>query len=244
MAYTIQQSINFAQTFIQYSPLAVGTGNEPALSLANEIQNTILNPPFTWPWNRNESSALTLAATTQDYTVNLTDFGFLEKVSLTDPDTNEVWEIKDVYNNLARGKADANTRKLMRPNACCVISVSYGTSVKLRFMGVPNKAYGVLLTYQKLVTPLTTLTGGTGTWALPDQLIDVFNNLFVGEAMAVVDDARANLYRQRGIGVLLGKAEGLTEMEINAFLEQYWQRDHQNQYRTMRTQQGAQGGAV
>jgi hypothetical protein len=203
-----------------------------------------MNPPMSWPWNRNENSTLTLSPTTQDYTVNITDFGFLEKFSLTDPNTNDVWEGKDIYNNLARGKADANTNKLQRPQACCVISVTYGTSVKLRFMGVPDKAYGVLLTYQKLVTPLTALTGAGGTWAIPDQMIDVYNNLFVGESMAIVDDARANIYRARGIGVLLGKAEGLTEMQVSAFLEQYWMRDHQNQYRTVRTQQGAQGGAL
>src|SRR5208283_4551807 len=129
---------------------------------------------------------------TQDYTVNLTNFSFLEKVTLTNPADGSVYECKDVYNTLARGKADPSTLKQARPQACCVISVTYGTSLKLRFMGVPDAGYNVLLTYQKLVAPISTLTGGTGTWAIPDQYIDIYNNLFAGEALAVADDQRAN----------------------------------------------------
>ena len=315
MSYSIQQSINFAQTFIQYSPLAVGTGNEPAMSLANEIQNTILNAPFTWAWNRNEYTALTLIPGTQDYVVPLTDFGFLEKVTTISPADGSVYECKDVYNVLARGVADPSTLKQGRPQACGVLLVTYGTSVKLRFMGVPDKAYGVVLTYQKLPTPLGTynisaaanastghtaytgvfstaafpagstvyingfltnavnngsfqvvsVTGTTLTvnnaagvaetnpatvvttgalWNIPDQYIDIYNNLFVGEAMAVVDDARANLYRARGVASLITKAEGLDEMQINAFLEQYWARTGQNQYRTASITQGSQAKGV
>jgi len=244
MSYTIQQSINFAQTFIQYAPLAVGTGNEPAISLANEIQNMILNAPFTWAWNRAEDNSLTLVPGTQDYTVNLTNFSFLEKVTLTNPADGSVYECKDVYNTLARGKADPSTLKQARPQACCVISVTYGTSLKLRFMGVPDAGYNVLLTYQKLVAPISTLTGGTGTWAIPDQYIDIYNNLFAGEALAVADDQRANLYRARGVAALITKAEGLDEMQINAFLEQYWARTGQNQYRTANITAGSQARGV
>ncbi len=392
MSYTIQNSINFAQTFIQYSPLSVGTGNEPALSIANEVQNTVMNAPFTWPWNRDEYTSLTLVKATPDYTVPITDFGFLEKVTLIDPDNGAVFEIKDVYNTLARTSGDTSAAKLQRSNSCCVISVAYGVSVKLRFLGVPDKAYTTALTYQNLVNPfgpysvsaagvasgaslaLTavtitgattvytgTITGGgtnnfvgmtfvitgfsngtnnttilvtandtttltctttsqvtnetgatahaaggqtayTGIFApgaflagstatitgfvthtgnngsflvvsctatrlvvvnaaglaesisayanaagwspIPDSFIDVFNNLFLGEAMANVDDTRANQYRQRGIAALISKAEGLTQMQINAFLEQYWQRVAQGQYKTLRTQQSVQAGAI
>jgi len=243
MATTIQNTIDFASAYIQYPPLSAGAGNQPALGIANEIQNMILNAPFTWGFNRKEDSTLKTVAGTQDYTVNLTDFSFLEKVSLTDAN-GAVFEILDVKNTAALGKADASINKQQRPNAVCVLMVAYGTSVTLRFMGVPNAIYTVTLTYQKLVTPLAALTGGTGTWAIPDQYLDIYNNLFVGEAMAIVDDARSAQYRQRGVAALLAKAEGLTEMEKNLFLEQYWMRDRQMLAGTLRTQQAAQSRGV
>jgi len=244
MSYTIQQSINFAQTFIGFSPEAVGTGNEPAISLANMIQNTILNAPFTWGWNRNENSSTSTVAGTQDYTIPLTDFSFLEKVTLTDP-TGAVYEVQDVYNTAALGIADASVNKRARPNSACVVMVTYGTSIKLRFMGVPDKIYLITLTYQKLPTPLSALTGANGTWLIPDQYIDIYNNLFLAESMALVDDARETLYRQRGVGALLSKAEGLTEMQKNDFLEQYWMRSGRSDLvGTIRAQQGNQARAV
>jgi hypothetical protein len=245
MSTTIQDSINYAETFIQYSPLSAGLNFNPATTIANDIQNTMMNAPFIWPWNRNEYSELVLERGTQDYTVDLNDFGFLEKVTLIDPNSHDVFEIKDIYNNIARAVATtSNTQKYQRPNSACIIMVTYGTSLKLRFIGIPDKAYSTVLTYQKLVVPLTTLTGSTGTWVVPDSFTDVFNSLFVGEAMANVDDARAQQYRQRGIATLLAKAEGLTEMQVNAFLEQYWSREHQVQYRTQRTQMSGQAGGV
>ena len=392
MAYTIQNSIDFSRTFIQYQPLSVGAGGEPALSIANEIQNTILNAPFTWPWNRSENYSPVTVIGTQDYIVALTDFGFLEKVTFADS-SGVIFEAKDVYNNKVLAMADANKNRLSRPNAACIAAVTYGTNLKLRLMPIPDKVYTVGLIYQKLVNPFgpypvtsaaaaspaslvlsqvtvtgattvytgaitggginnyvgmtfvitgfsnasnnvtilvtanttTTLTCTTATvpqinetavaaaaggqtaytgiftpgafpagsvakitgfvthtgnngsfvvvsatstrlvlinaaglaesiaafanaagWSpIPDSFIDVFNNLFLGEALAINDDPRANQYRQHGVATLLAKAEGLTEMQINAFLEQYWARVSQGQYRTLRTQQGAQaGGAV
>jgi hypothetical protein len=236
---TIQNSIDYSQTYIQYSPLNVGVANEPAITIANEVQNLVVGPPFTWGWNRKEDSTLSTVAGTQDYTVNLTDFAYLEKVSLTDPN-GAVFEIVDVYNTAALGKADSSTNKRQRPNAACVLLVTYGTSVKIRFMGCPDVIYNVSLTYQKLVTPMAALTGGTGTWTIPPQYSDVYNSLFLAEALATVDDARAVQYRQRGVTALLAKSEGLSELQKNAFLEQYWMRDRQQQSGALRTQQSVQ----
>ena len=236
MAYTLSQSVEFARTYIQYSPLTVGTGNEPAISIANEIQNTITNAPIVWGWNRNENSSLTINSSNQNYTVALTDFNFLEKVTLTD-NSGSVFEILDIYNNNALGKANSSTNKQARPNSVSVLMVDYGTDVTLRFMSVPDQTYSVLLTYQMLVTPFTSLSQN---WDIPDQYIDIYNSLFVGEAMAVVDDARSVQYRQRGVATLLAKADGLSQMQKDQFLMQYWTRDSQmlaNQLRTTQAQQ-------
>jgi hypothetical protein len=243
MAYTVQQSISYAQTYCNYLPLAVGTGNEPALSIANEIQNMVLNAPFTWGWNRNENSATSTSAGTQDYTLSLTDFSFLEKVTLTDP-TGIVHQVQDVYNTAALGLGDVTTAQQALPNAASVQLVTFGTSVKLRFLPVPDQIYIINVTYQKLVTPLSALTGSTGTWYIPVQYLDIYNNLFLGEALSVADDARANIYRQRGVTALLAKSEGLTEMQKNEFLEQYWARDRQYAAGMARTQQAGAARGV
>lgn len=245
MSYTIQQSINYAQTYTHYSPLAVGTGNEPAISIANEIQTMITNAPFTWGWNRKEDKAdLVTVAGTQDYTVGLTDFSFLEGVSLTDS-TGAVFIVNDIYNTRSLGVGDATKNKQGRPNSASIHIVTYGTSIVLRFMGVPNDVYKATLTYQKLIPQMTTLTGATGTWSIPDQYLDIYNNLFLADAMANVDDMKATQYRMRGVAALLAKAEGLNDMQRNLFLEQYWMRQGRPELAgQMKTQQYIQARAT
>ena len=145
MAYTLQQTINFASAFIQYSPLVAGTGSEPAISIASIIKNSILSAPLCWSFNRFEDSSLQTAVGVQDYTIALTNFGFLEKVSLTDS-KGGTQEIKDIYNTNALSKSAIQ----QRPSAVSVISYTPGVSVRLRFLGVPEQAYTVNLTYQGL----------------------------------------------------------------------------------------------
>ncbi len=48
----LQNSINLAQTFVEYVPLTAGLGQEPAASVASMIRNSMLNPPMTWFYNR------------------------------------------------------------------------------------------------------------------------------------------------------------------------------------------------
>lgn len=114
MAKTLQNSINFAEPLIQYSPLTVGKGQEPAVSTASVIRQTLLNPPNTWYFNRVETT-FPLVKGTQDYVVPLPDFGFIEKVSLGDDQGNK-WTVKDVYNNAALAPATEQAR----PNSIAI----------------------------------------------------------------------------------------------------------------------------
>lgn len=242
MATSVQNTIDYAQPFIQYSPLAVGTGNQPALGIANEIQYTFFNAPFVWAFNRAENTTpttrLVLIPGVQDYTVPLTDFNFLETATTVDPDTGETFNISDVYNTKNLSTGDASPNKRARPNSVSVRLLQFGTSVTLRFLGIPDKAYNVTLTYQKSIAALSTLTGPTGTWSIPDQYQDIYNYLFLAEAMAIVDDARSVSYRQRGIMSLIATSEGLSDMQKNAFLEQYWMRQGRSDLvGTLRAQQ-------
>lgn len=243
MSRTIQDSINACQPFIEYGPLASGSGYEPAITIANTIQAMVTEPPFTWGWNRKEDSTLSTVAGTQDYTGAITDFGFLEKITLVDP-TGVPFDVADVYNNAALGIGDATVARQARPNSACVLYLTYGASLRLRFLAVPDKIYVATLTYQKLVVPMTTLTGSTGTWTIPDQYLDIYNTLFLGEALAAYDDARSQVYRQRGVTALLAKSEGLTELQKNLFTEQFWARAGQQQQIALVRQQAQQSRGV
>lgn len=312
MTNTLQTTVNFAQTFIQYLPLTAGLGQEPAVSIASMIRNSMLNPPLTWFFNRNEVTFQTVVGQ-QDYTLaTMPDLAFVEKVSLTN-DAGEIFEIKDIYNNSAL----AVSAFQQRPSAMSVESSSVITNVlnyKLRFLGVPDAIYTVTVTYQKLAPQFgpffmsaagtaaagnTTYTGifdplsfpvgavanitgfkvnavnngsfvvvscsttalvvvnaagvaetissyaSNFSWApIPDQYSDVYNNLFVAEAMAINDDARAQLYRQRGVAALMAKASGLTEMQKNAFAQQWLQRGVERQATGGKAQLGNTGKGV
>lgn len=242
MALLLSDTINFSRPFIDYIPLDAGVNGNPAVTIASMIRFLMLNPPFTWPWNRAQDSSVTMTAGLQDYTVNLTDFGFLEKVTVTDPVTNETFELKDVYNVGALTATTTSSAVRQRPAACAVKAVTFGTSVQFRFIGAPDKAYAVTFIYQKLALPFANTAGA---WApIPDWFADIFNNLFLAEAFQMVDDPRATQFRQRGIATLLAKSEGLTDMQRNAFLEQVGALTRQATTSMMRNQQGNNARAV
>ena len=285
--FTLQNSINFAKTYQQYSPLTAGLGQEPAVSIGSMIKNSMLNPPMTWFFNRAEFTFTTVAGT-QDYNEQISDLSFVEKVSITD-DQGEINEMKDVYNNSALSPSAFQ----QRPTAVSIEKTYVQSNLRyftFRFMGVPDKVYTVTVVYQKLapqmgpffitsvanhVSTQTTYTGAfdplsfpvgataniTGfttaanngsfvvvsctattlvvtssagvaetkaayatnfSWdPIPDQYSDIYNNLFLAEALAESDDAKAQIYRQRGVGALLAKSTGLTEMQKNAFAQQW-----------------------
>jgi hypothetical protein len=249
MAYTLQETINWAQTYIEYSPLTAGTNFEPALSIGTMVRSTILNAPLVWPWNRDEylinapNTPASLIAGVQDYTFPITDFAYLEKISLLSADGTYGYEIQDVHNTNILGIAGTNAGAQAQPNSAAVKFYTPGTSVSLRFLSVPDQAYTGVITYQQLALPFTTLAG---LWApIPDSFMDIFNNLFLAEAMEAVDDARGQYYRQRGIAALLAKSEGLSQMQINAFLAQWTARGVSQQTSAqLRTQQASQARGV
>lgn len=312
MAWNLSQTINWAKTFIQYSPLTAGLGQEPAVSIASMIRSSILNPPLTWYFNRGTVAFNTVIGQ-QDYLMaTAPDLAFVETVSLQD-DQGNIYVIKDIYNNAGISPSSFQ----QRPNAMSVEQSSIIAGVlnfTFRFMGVPEQVYAVVITYQK-ISPMfgpflisaagnaaagnTTYTGvfdtisfpvsakaiitgfvtnsvNNGTFTvvsctstslvvanaggvseaitayvsnfswdpIPDYYADVFNNLFLSEAMVAVDDARAPVYRQRGVAALLSKASGLTEMQKSAFVQQWLARDVERQSTLGMVQLGHTGRGV
>jgi hypothetical protein len=70
MPSTIQlfQTADWVKRFLFRRPINLGNGNEPAVTSANMILQTILGPPFKWRWNRVVIGFVTQAGI-QDYTV-------------------------------------------------------------------------------------------------------------------------------------------------------------------------------
>jgi hypothetical protein len=78
---TLQNSIDWVRPFLNWANLTIGTGKEPAFTSANQTLQTIVGPPFVWPWNRNTASFFTVIGT-QDYTASITDYGYLETATI------------------------------------------------------------------------------------------------------------------------------------------------------------------
>jgi hypothetical protein len=309
MSLNLQNTLNWAAPYIQYSPLTAGLGQEPAVSIASMVRNSFLSQPQTWFFNRSTATFNTVVGQ-QDYTqAAVVDLSFVEKVSLQD-DQGNIYEIKDVYNNRALSPSSFQ----QRPSAMSVETSNSTAGCVFRFLGVPDQIYAVVVTYQKLspqfgpffISSAANASGGntvyTGTFdpisfpagsiaiitgfqahtvnngsfvvvsatattltvanaagiaetiqayvsnfawdPIPDQYSDVYNNLFLSEALAMVDDPRAQLYRQRGVAIFLSKASGLTEMQRNAFVQQWLAREVERQSILGAVQLGHAGRAL
>jgi hypothetical protein len=299
---SLQSTINWALTFIQYSPLQAGLGNEPAVSIASMIRGSLFNAGIgPWFFNRN-STTLNLTATAQDYTATIPDFGFIEKCTVVD-DQGNAKELKDVYNN----KPLSVNSEQARPAAISVES-NDGATQSFRFSAIPDRTYTATVIYQKkaqpfgpyfissvaaavsgnttytgVFDPLSFPTGATAvitgfnqavnngsfvvvsssantlvvanaagvveaditgyaanfSWApVPDYYRDIYNNLFLSEAMALVDDARAQIYRARGVAAFLAKAQGLSDTQKNVFVQQWLARTSESMINSLSVQQG------
>ena len=108
---TLQNTIDYTKPYLNWANLAIGVNNEPAISAANLTLQTIVGPPFIWPWNRAKTNFQTIQGV-QDYTMNITQFGFLETASLqmcaniTSVVANGTTAVFQAVNNFGGGAID------------------------------------------------------------------------------------------------------------------------------------------
>ncbi|HEY2351075.1 MAG TPA: hypothetical protein VGH83_01110 [Candidatus Acidoferrum sp.] len=202
---TIQATVNWSKAFLEQQPVEIN-GMEPALGSANLVLQTILGPPFSWPFNRSIISYVTAA---QDYQVTgLSDFGFLEGGSVQAAG-QKPWEIA-VKNLLFADQS------LARPQWCSPFLDDGMGNYTFRLTPAPGENYTVILPYQRKAPLLQSLAA---TWSpVPDERNYICQWGFLALMSLIGNDARFNEYNAKFITALLGAQGGLNDLERNIFL--------------------------
>lgn len=212
---TLLVSINSASTFLKNLILKGVGGNplEPALSIGDWTRNFILSAPFAWRWNRTTTTFNTVAGQ-QDYVKNLTNFGWLESATVND-NLGNTQSIKGLQVRLNESEDGSESTPMY-------ISAQYDDNagnITFRLIPVPDKAYTVVVTYQKASPNFTSLSD---TWSpIPDYMSGVYNLFLRAFAYEYFDDPRFAVTFQQAIKQLLSYSEGLTETQRSIFLQDF-----------------------
>jgi len=202
---SIANTMNWTAAFIEQQPMKIN-GMEPALSSARIILETVLGPPFAWPFNR---TVVNYVSAGQDQVVaGLNDFGFLEAGSVAPPAGNP-YEVA-VRNVLT---LESNTA---RPQWVAALTDDGQGNILFRLSPAPPAGSNVTLLFQKKA-PIPTSLGTT--WApFPDEKNYILQWGFLSLMSLIGNDARFTQYNQKFITSLLASQGGLTAMERNIFL--------------------------
>jgi hypothetical protein len=82
---TLGTTIEIASRFLYNAPLLYTNSGALAYSIGDRVRQFILSPPFAWRWNRAELAPITCTPGQTDYTVNIPDFGWLERAMVNFP---------------------------------------------------------------------------------------------------------------------------------------------------------------
>lgn len=232
---TLQNTINWAQSFLGFPSLSVGTANEPAITSANIVMQTMLASPFKWKWNRGSTSfATNTTAATQDYGISIAGFGFIENAFLAGA-TSPI-ELSPTLSLAVDSIVD-------RP-IYIAPQVQSGNTITFRLQPVPpiTPECTVTVNFQFAAPFFSALTQ---TWApIPDNYQYVYSWGFLSLMQEYFGNPRAEVTRQKFIGSLLAVAEGLTEQERNIFAAAWLGRDRNDLINQMSAQLGERGRGI
>ena len=203
---TLQDTATWSLSYLEQQPILIN-GLDPALGSANLVLQTILGPPFSWPFNRR---ILAFSTSAQDYQqTGLADFGFLEGGTVQPSVGGKAWEIS-VKNFLSTDLQQA------RPQFCAPFLDDGLGAITFRLTPMPDQSYNVLLPYQRKAPLLLSMAY---TWApIPDERNYICQWGFLAMMSLISNDARFNEYNAKFITSLLGAQGGLNDLERNIFL--------------------------
>jgi len=214
----ISDTLNWITAFLVQRP-TTGVGgitNEPGLTSANLVMQSILAPPFKWEWNRKSATAaITTVAGTSDYTIALSDFGYLEKATLVNPAA-----VAPLAKNFELNifKVLSNEGKQNRPQSLAILLDDNTGNITFRLFPVPDLVYTVDLLYQKAAILATTL--GNTTWTpIPDKFAFLYERGLLAQLQGMYNGQLYAMGMELFFRQLVAAAEGLTETEKNIFLE-------------------------
>jgi hypothetical protein len=81
----LSRTIELATRYNYNAPLLYVNSGALAFSLGDEVRQFLLSAPFGWRWNRAEVAPITCLPGVTDYTVNIPDFGWLERAWILFP---------------------------------------------------------------------------------------------------------------------------------------------------------------
>lgn len=198
----------------------------------------ILGAPFKWEWNRTYSgSAITTVAGVTDYKVSLSNFGYLEKSVLINPNFQgqqpPAMEL-ELYKVISLDTARAAPRKI-----ATLLDDNAG-NITFRLMPTPDAVYNVDLIYQNAPNFIAQGTNlGITTWKpIPDKMSYLYQRGFLSQLQGMYNPqlylaGMSMFYRQ-----LVSAAEGLTEMEKAIFLEEALRKVQTQAEASLTVQQG------
>lgn len=208
----LQQSVLWCGPQLRFQPVEIG-GMEPVLSSANMIMQTILGPPFVWPYNRNDCSFPLLTNGTQDYQQGFADFGFIEKAWVAFTDTDGDSDAKELTVRDALGLEAAPGR----PQFIAKQKENQNTGlITFRVAPAPNSPYTLNMLYQMKAYLMSSLA--SFWYPIPDEYSYIFNWGLLSILALLVNDPRVTLYGQKFAAHLLGAQDGLSELQRNIFL--------------------------
>lgn len=180
-----------------------------------------------------DSGTLT-AVTTQDYPILVPNFSHIVHVSAVDisKTPTKLWEMS-VKESLS---LDSNPGRplFITPN-----SEDSAGIVTFRVMPAPNLNYPVSM--KVMLTP-PAITSLNQTWApIPDYMRNVYNWGFLALTWAFADDPRFPTANAKFLAALLSRAQGISELDRNIFLNNWNNITGQEQ---AATQQGMQARGV
>lgn len=128
--------------------------------------------------------------------------------------------------------------KQARPNFVSGQLTDANGNITFRISPVPDKAYPVVLTLQQK-PPLFVTT--SQTWApIPDEYSHIYNWGFLSLMWLFADDPRFQMANSKFITGLLATSQGLTQTQINIFLQNWQNITGQPQSNQVALTQGAQ----
>lgn len=184
----------------------------------NMVLSHMLSAPLRWRWNRNtfsftcvpNSSGPPPVVAKFDYSVFLSDFGYLEDQWSVDPVNSDVYPLEGAISiprptNLTPSRVTAIAPQDDDGNG----------NITFRCKQIPNKAYVIEGTYQRKAPFLVSMASTVGP--LPDEFAYVFNLGYLALSSLLINDSRFGVFERYYISRLLSLHGGLDEQQMALF---------------------------